>query len=316
MSIATLGSRAIIGRYYQTLEGVRLSSWVDPVSMLFESNQASEEYKWLGMTPMLREWLTGRQAKALRDQGVTITNRHYEATLDIRVEDIRRDKTDQIMVRVDELAGRGYQHWNKLLTTLIEDGEDTACYDGKYFFATDHEEDDSGVQTNDLTTSDYGELGAVGTATNPTADELANVILKMTQHLYSLKDNHGEPMNEDARSFLVMVPVGMWGNAQQAVRSNLLNTGSGARENPLQNTDVSITVAANPRLTWTTKLAVFRTDGRVKALIRQEEVPAELESIAEGSELEMNDKVWRFGIDTWRNVGYGYWQYAVLGLLS
>jgi hypothetical protein len=40
--------------------------------------------------------------------GMSITNKTFEATLKILVDDLRRDKTGQILIRVRELAdGRG-----------------------------------------------------------------------------------------------------------------------------------------------------------------------------------------------------------------
>jgi phage major head subunit gpT-like protein len=68
----------------------------------------------------------------------------------------------------------------------------------------------------------------------------------------------------------------------------------------------------NPRLTWTDKFAVFRTDSPIKALIRQTEQDVELKAKAEGSEFEFDNDAWQFGIDAWRGVGYGYWQRACL----
>ncbi len=315
MALRGLSSRAIIGRFYETLEAVTGKSWISKVGMLFPSDQESETYKWLGFTPALREWIGGRQAKGLRENGITIENKKFEATLELDVDDLRRDKTGQIQVRIDELADRVNEHWSKLLSTLIINAESQVCYDGQYFFDTDHEEGDSGSQKNDLAAGDYGELN-VAVAANPTANELADVILKMIQHMYSIKDDQGEPMNALARDFLVMVPVGMWGNALQAVRSKLLNAGTGARENPLNNAEVTINVTANPRLTWTDKLAIYRTDGRAKPFILQEEEAIKMSAIAEGSEEEFKNNRHLYGVKTIRNVGYGYWQHAILATLS
>jgi len=75
---------------------------------------------------------------------------------------------------------------------------------------------------------------------------------------------------------------------------------------------MSITSAANPRLTWTEKIAVFRTDSNVKALIRQEETGVVVKAKAEGSDYEFDNDAHEYGVDTWRNVGYGYWQNACL----
>lgn len=315
MGLQGLSSRAIIGSFYNMLEEVTGKSWISQVGMEFKSDQESETYKWLGMAPALREWIGGRNAKGLRENGITIANKKFEATLEVAVDDLRRDKTNQINIRIGELADRVNEHWAKLLSTLIINAESAVCYDGDYFFDTDHEEGDSGEQSNDLAVGDYGELGVVN-STNPTAIELANIILKVIQHQYTIKDDQGEPMNANAKKFLVSVPVAFWGAAIKAVRGNLLNTGSGTIDNPLNNTEVDINVVANPRLTWTKKLAIYRTDARTKAFILQNEEDIKMSAIAEGSEEEFKNDRHLYGVKAIRNVGYGYWQFATLATLS
>lgn len=309
-----LGSRSIIGKFYEMLEMSKDLAWPFRVGMEMPSNQESETYKWLGFSPALRQWLGGRQAKGLRENGITISNKTFEATLEINVDDLRRDKTGQINIRIGEMADRVNQHWASLLTTLIATST-TLGYDGEYFFDTDHSEGDSGTQTNKLTASDYSDLN-VTTAANPTAVELATAILKMIQHMYSFKDDQGEPMNENAAQFMCMVPVNMWAAAMQAVRSNLLSTGTGAIDNPLKNSELQITPVANPRLTGTTVLYVFRTDGRAKPFILQSETDVEMTAIAEGSEEEFKHNRHLYGVKAIRNVGTGYWQQAVMATLS
>jgi phage major head subunit gpT-like protein len=78
------------------------------------------------------------------------------------------------------------------------------------------------------------------------------------------------------------------------------------------SSDFQIIPVANPRLTWTAQFAVFRTDGLVKPFIRQEAQAVEIAAVAEGSELEFNERKHRYGVSTKRNVGYGYWQHACL----
>ena len=68
----------------------------------------------------------------------------------------------------------------------------------------------------------------------------------------------------------------------------------------------------NPRLSWTTKLATFRTDARTAPFIRQEEMAVEMSAIAEGSELEFEKKMHRYGVSASRGVGFGFWQQGVL----
>ena len=110
MGASTLSSRAIIGRFYQALEQDAGVSWVDPISMLFTSDQASETYAWLGQSPAMREWIGGRNAKGFRENGITIANKKYEATLEVPLDWMRRDKTGQIQVRIDEMAQRANAH--------------------------------------------------------------------------------------------------------------------------------------------------------------------------------------------------------------
>lgn len=184
MGAATLGSRAIIGRFYKALEQDAGMGWVDPVSMLFTSDQASETYAWLGQSPAMREWIGGREAKGFRENGITIANKKYEATLEIPLDWMRRDKTGQIQVRIDEMAQRANAHWAKLLTALIEAGEAATlgtCYDGQYFFDTDHSEGDSGTQSNDISVD-------ITTATAPTAAEMETAILTATQKIMGLRN--------------------------------------------------------------------------------------------------------------------------------
>ena len=90
MSAQGLGSRAIIGTFYNRLEGKDGMKWAGPISSLFQSNQESETYKWLGMAPTMREWVGGRNAKGFRENGITIINKLYEATMEVLKVEIDR----------------------------------------------------------------------------------------------------------------------------------------------------------------------------------------------------------------------------------
>jgi len=305
-----LSSRAIIGRFYQRLEVAMAASWVEALGMYFSSDQESETYKWLGMAPAMREWVGGRHAKGFRENGITIENKKFEATLEVPVDWMRRDKTGQIMVRVNEMADRTVTHWASLLSGLIAAAESGVCYDGQYFFDTDHAEGASGTQSNKITVDISGVPAAVhGTATKPSVEEMREMILAGAQQMLGFKDDQGEPMNEMARSFLVQVPTAWFSTAAAAINNPVVGGGD---TNVLTNLDgFDFALSMNPRLTWTDKLAVFRTDGNVKPFIRQEEEGVTVKAIAEGSELEFNEDMHHYGVKAIRNVGYGYWQQAV-----
>ncbi len=309
MGLQTLSSGEIIGQFYRALNQDTGASWVDGVSMMFTSDQESEEYNWLGQSPAMREWTGGRHAKGWKENGLTVKNKHYEATVDVLIRWLRRDKTGQAMIRIRELADRTNSHWASLLSTLITNGESTACYDGQYFFDTDHEEGDSGAQSNDIAV-DISTLPAsvAGVVTAPSVEEFQQSLLKGVTQIQTFVDDQGEPMNENATDFLVMVPPGLAFVTRNALA---MPAGTGVTEQRVID-GANVRAAVNPRLAWTDKFAVFHTGGRVAPFIRQQETDVDLKAKAEGSEYEFDNDAHQYGVDTWRNVGYGYWQDACL----
>ena len=314
MDQSALSSRAVIGMYYEALAAQNGIGWIDAVSNYFGSDQASETYPWLGMPPALREWIGGRNAKGFSTNAVEIKNKHFEATIEIALKDLRRDKTGQIKARLAEFAQRGQSHFASLLSTLIINGPSTVCYDGQYFFDTDHSEGASGTLDNDITT-DISALpvSVHGTVTAPSKEEMLQAITASISQFFTFKDDQGEPINEDAKSFLVMVPVGLAPAARSAL-SGLNDIGAGMFT--LDGFNVNLVV--NPRLTsggWTDEFVTFRTDGSIKPLIRQEETAPAVKVKDENSEFAFDNDAIQVGIDSWRNVGYGRWQGAVLNTL-
>lgn len=311
-----LSSRAIMGMYFARLEANPGMPWIDGVSNLFQSDQASETYAFLGQSPGMRKWIGGRQAKGFSGQGITIVNDHYEATIEVGKKDVRRDKTGQILARVQEFADRAQTHWASLLSTLLINAPSTVCYDGQYFFDTDHSEGSSGTQSNALSVDISGLPALVhGMTTAPSVEEMQQSILAGIAQVLAFKDDRGEPMNENANRFLVVVPASLYLITIAAV-STLTTAALQNNLNPNLIAGLTVDVQMNTRLTWTDRFAIFRTDSPIKAFIRQTEQEVELKAKAEGSEFEFDNDAWQFGIDAWRGVGYGYWQRACLVILT
>lgn len=304
-------SRAVMGMYFAALEADPGLAWLDKISNLFNSDQASETYAFLGQVPALRQWIGGRNAKTLRENSLTITNVHYEATLDILLKDLRRDKTPQIRARIAEFVQRGASHFASLVSTDIINGTSTVCYDGQYFFDTDHSEGDSGTQSNDITTDISALPAAVhGAVTAPSPEEMQQAILKSIAQMLTFVDDQGEPINESANAFHVMVPVGLSNSCRSAL-SVLRQSGPGT----FDMDGFQITASVNPRLTsvgsWTDAFVTFRTDGSVKPLIRQRETLPQVKLKDEESEYAFDNDAIQIGIDTWCGTSYGMWQGAV-----
>lgn len=288
-------SRDVLGYMYPRLTELP-ANWVSQVGMYIPSDQASETHKWLGMAPVMREWIGGRQKSKPKDYGITIVNKKFEATMGLSVDEIRRDKIAQVQLRIDDLVRRANGHWTKITSELIDAAESTVCYDGQFLVDTDHVDGDSGTLSNDVTF-------AAATGTTPTVSEMVDAILASIQQMYTFKDDQGEPINQDVSNFLVMVPTTYWSVAHKAVVQELIASGE---TNALNG--VNLNVVLNPRLTWTTKMMTFAVDSPVKPIILQDEVPVTISSMAEGSEHEHKFDEHEYGVKAVRNVGPGMWQ--------
>lgn len=291
--------------YWVASEETGNASWLGQVASTFTTDQPQEEYPWLGANPAVRKWEGERTAQELRGDKIILVNDDYEATIEFKRKELRRDKTGQVQARIGELADRMAQLPQKLLTALIL--ANGTAYDGTAFFGS-HTVGDSGTIDNAMTNADGGLAGG----STPTTAQMAANILAMVSRLMGFKDDQGEPMNEYARSFLVMVSPNLLGATLGAINDQFLSSGGA---NTLKSTGWSIDVAANPRLTSTNVAYLFRTDARVRPFIYQEELH-ELESLGEFSEHAFKTNRCQFGAHISGAAGYGRFEYAIQGTLA
>lgn len=309
---APLGVRGIIGSFYRRFENVLGGSWAPAISTVIASDQETETYKLAGGAPALTAWRGHRTVSDLRVDGITLTNDDYEAAVGITRADWRRDKTGQLMVRVDDLARRAGTHWESLVTTLIENNTSGGAYDGQDFFDTDHSLGSSGTYDNELVAGTLGALN-VATAASPTEDEMVSVIVELIAAAYKAKDDQGEPYNGDAKEWAVMVSPNLMGSTLAAIRSSLRKSGS-SNAVPLQ--DFNVTPIVNPRMTTTAVVLAFRLDTAMKSFILQDEAGVMMEVKGEGSDYAFDNGAYAFGVCATRAAGYGEYTAAIKGTLS
>lgn len=306
-------SRDVIADFYPRFEASFDGSWVSKIATVVNSDRDIEEYKFLGRTAPVREWTQGRTHHELNKFGMTLRNKTWEQTLEIDVEDLRQDKTGQLSARVADMARVAALHPEKLISTLIMDGDGTTglCYDGQEFFDTDHSEGASGTQKNDLGSTEIPSAN-VTTATAPTPTEAGNVIVETIAYMMGWVDDTGEPVNGEARDFIVMAgTASLYSACVQAVRLNNLASGAMSPVLGLTSAGLNITPVFNPRLSADTAvLCVFRADAAVKPFILQRAVPLETQLLGAGSEYEAIHNKHLFGVKMVHNAGYGMWNQA------
>lgn len=304
-------SRSVIAGYQLALSQSTGIDWLDLVSNYFPSDQAIEEYPWLGMPPAFREWLGKRKVHKFREDFISIRNLKFESTIEIEIDDHRRDRYGMIEDRIAEHVERGDSHFASLVSTLILNGATGTAYDGQYFFDTDHETGSSGAQSNKISV-DISALPTEvhGSITNPSPEEAAQAVFEGINAIAGFVDDQGEPMNETASEFLVMAPLSLAHKISSGLNLPLQASSTST------NMDKMVKVVGNTRLAaWTDRFVVFRTDTRIKAIIRQEESAIEVSSKAEGSDFAHDNDAYEYGLKSNRNVGYGRWECCVMVIL-
>ncbi|WP_151720212.1 Mu-like prophage major head subunit gpT family protein [Gemmobacter serpentinus] len=128
---------------------MRAASFWEKVATLVPSTTASNTYGWLGDFPKLREWVGDRVVKDIKEAGYTITNKLFEGTLGVQRTQIEDDQFGHYAPIAMSMGQEAAQHPDRLLQALINGAGASLCYDGQYFFDTDHpvapNEDGSGV---------------------------------------------------------------------------------------------------------------------------------------------------------------------------
>jgi phage major head subunit gpT-like protein len=300
------------GQYYKSLAQDTGIGWIDMVSNMFESTQDEEEYVWLGMPPAMRERIGGRNPKELREFDYSIKNKKFESTLRIKDDDMYLDKTGQLKIRIADHATRPATHWASLLSTLTLNGLTTVCYDGQYYFDTDHVEGDSGAQSNKMEVDISGlPVEINGSTTEPSVEEMQFAIKQGIARIRSFVDDQGEPLNETSKDFLVMSGIGLADTIDQALATRGQVAASQTVLDAFQRS-YNVGNVSNVRLDgWTDQFVIFRTDVQAKAFIRQQLRKIRMSQLGPGSDNHFYNDEWLFGIDVDRNVGYGLWQHAV-----
>ncbi len=111
---------------------------MDRIATTIPSSTLTEDYGWIGEIPGMREWIGDRQINNLSMHDYSIRNKDFELTVGV---DRTRFEDDQYGIFTPMMESMGYEariHPDKLVFALLAAGFATACYDGQYFFDTDH----------------------------------------------------------------------------------------------------------------------------------------------------------------------------------
>jgi phage major head subunit gpT-like protein len=112
-------------------------SW-PKVAMEVPSTSKENAYPWLGRLKGMREWVGDRVITNLAQYGFKIVNKDFENTVAVDRNDIEDDQVGVYNPVFADLGQTAAEHPDELVWPLLKNGFTSLCYDGQYFFDTDH----------------------------------------------------------------------------------------------------------------------------------------------------------------------------------
>ncbi len=119
------------------------------IAMTVQSSTRHQAYPKLSELGPMREWVGERYVERLEVDGFVITNRKFEKTVAVPVDDIADDQYGIYTPLVSDMAQTAAELPDDLVWEHLEKGFNTTHYDGQFFFDTDHPvENEAGVEVS------------------------------------------------------------------------------------------------------------------------------------------------------------------------
>ena len=257
----------------------------EKVAAVVPSTSDSETYAWLGDIPGMREWIGDREIQNLTGSDYTIKNKDFELTVGVDRNAIEDDKIGLYKPSIQMLGASAASHPDELVYALLASGFEAKCYDGKAFFATDHEVGKNAVSnkiTSKLSLESYVTARAM---------------------MRGYKNSKGRSLALVPN--LLVVPPALEAKAREILVAEFIN----GTKNTMQGT---AELHVEPRLTSDAAWFLLDTSRPIKPLIYQQRKKAKFVSkTAETDDNVFMSKKFIYGADSRGNAGFGFWQMAV-----
>lgn len=280
------------------------SDWQE-TAMLVPSGSGQNDYVWLSRFPKMRKWLGDKVIKSLSAFKYTIINEDFEATVEVDRNDIEDDNLGIYAPQAQEAGYSSRQLPDEIVTELKDNAFTNVCYDGQYFYDTDHPVGGTSEAFAATTLSNKG-TAVLSAATTALAMASLGVAIKA---IMNMVDDEGRKLG--------LIPDIL------EVGPSLLETGRLLCENQ-KLTDESpnpyvgmLKLKINPRLTSATQWMVHVTKRPIKPFVYQErKAPVFVQQTSSENDDVFNRRKFKFGAEARAAGGYGLWQmsYGSTGL--
>jgi len=267
------------------------STW-DKIAMKVPSSTGSNLYAWLSAFPKMRRWIGEKHVKNLKAYSYSVENEDFEATVEVDRNHIEDDQLGIYQPQAQMAGFSAKQLPDEIVFELVNGAFTTPCYDGQYFFDTDHPVAGSSVSnmsTKALSVASLaaaqGSYGAARTA------------------MRKFKDEDGRPINTIPT--VLLVPPALEDTGRALLTVDRLEDG---KPNPYKGTAELVVEA---RLTSDTAWFLLDTSKPVRPFIYQErKAPDFVQQTDPEADDVFSRKKYKFGAEARAAGGYGFWQLA------
>lgn len=102
------------------------------------STTKEERMGWIGKMPNVREWIGDRTIQNFSEFDYAVKNKDWELTIGVSRNDIEDDNLGLYSPMFQEMGQATVGHRETLIFSALKAGFSTNCYDGQFFFDTDH----------------------------------------------------------------------------------------------------------------------------------------------------------------------------------
>lgn len=267
------------------------SSW-EKIAMRVPSTSGQNDYAWLSNFPKMRRWVGAKQVKSLEAYRYPVVNEDWEATVEVDRNHIEDDQLGIYQPQAQMAGFSAAQLPDEIVYEAVNNAFTTLCYDGQYFFDTDHpvagasvSNKSTAVLSNATQAAAAGSYGAARTA------------------MKKFKDEEGRSLN-------ILPNVLLVGPALEDTARMLLTNDKLADDtpNPYKGT---AELVVDTRIESDTTWFLLDTSKPVKPFVYQErKAPVFVEQTNPQAEDVFNLKKYKFGAEARAAGGYGFWQMA------
>ena len=267
------------------------------------SDQETDTFARLGAPAMPRNWKGDKVAKPLNEYSFTLKNEPWESSFRVPKNLIKFEQWAEIGQGVATLGMKARAHQVKLLSDLINNGTSTTCYDGQFFFDTDHTDPGSTYTTsqdNDLTAN-------IVTVGAPTDAEFIVALEALYDALIGYKDDRGDPVIlGTVPKMILMVPPTYASIARKFTVSPNYDTGSGTTGNSMYGL---LDIRVNQWMTTTGQIVMFNPNAPRKPFVVNQAGGVELDDDM-GGDGNFNSGDVTYSATWWGDAKYAEWRTA------